>query len=98
MAAKPTPKPAPGRNSEGRTPEEQSDYEKRFGPKPKDTNPLMDWLSKRVKEASKPVKLKTTKKPVMTPTSGPTNMVMKKTALKKAVAKKKSVIPASPTK
>lgn len=95
---KPKPSTPPGRNSEGRTYQEQTDYENSQKSKNiKDTNPLMDWLSKRVKEASKPVKLKTGK-PVKTSGSAPANMQMKKTALKKkAASKKKSVIPASPT-
>lgn len=95
--AKPKPSTPPGENSEGRTYEEQTNYEN-LQKRNKDTNPLADWLSKRVKEASKPVKLKTGK-PVKTSGSAPANMVMKKTALKKkAASKKKFDIPASPTK
>lgn len=93
------PKPTPGRNSFGRTPSEQADYDKLNGPKPKETNPLMDFIKSQAKKGMKPVKLKTTK--ASTVKSSPMNMSMSPKAAavaKKVASKKKFDIPASPTK
>lgn len=89
MPSKPKPSTPPGRNSFGRTYQEQSDYEKSKMKPPKETNPLADFIGGLLKPKGK------------TPASKPMAPAMKekakKAALAKKIASKKSVIPASPT-
>ena len=90
-APKPKPSTPPGTNSSGRTYQEQSDYEssqrsKNIGKG--ESNPVLDFIDTLTGRKKAPVK-----------TVAPSKGSSKKDALKKAAAKKKkSVIPASPTK
>ena len=80
-APKPSPSTPPGRNSQGRTYQEQTDYEnmqksKNIGKG--ESNPILDFIDTLTGRKKTPVK-----------TVAPTKGSSKKDALKKAAAKKK---------